>query len=77
MKLSMVIFIVIGLSSCVNGVIYESSPRLYESERNISKLKCQGLPAAQHKACLQDIPPEYDKYQEEREKLLEERIRTE
>jgi hypothetical protein len=76
MKLSIVIFIIVGLSSCADGVIYESNPKVYESERNISKLKCEGMPSPQRNECLQDIPPEYNKYQEEREKLLKERART-
>lgn len=64
MKINRVIFIgVVGLSSCADQ-------QLYESERNGKKLECQRLPTPQRDECLNQIPPEYDKYEEERQKLL-------
>lgn len=67
MKLNMVIFmVVVGLSSCTNR-------QLYESQRNGNKLECDRLPTVQRDQCLNQIPPEYNKYEEERQKLLKER----
>ncbi|MFO1388096.1 MAG: hypothetical protein U1F02_02955 [Cellvibrio sp.] len=59
MKLKIVFFLVIFLSSCVGQPLNESA-------RNTMKLKCQGLPIPQRNECLADIPPEYNKYQEDR-----------
>lgn len=70
MKLNRVIFIVVvGLSSCTDQ-------QLYESQRNSNKLECERLIAPQRDECLKQIPPDYNKYEEERQKLLKERIRT-
>lgn len=67
MKLNMVIFIVVvGLSSCTNQ-------QVYESQRNSNKLECERLPKPQRDECLNHIPPDYNKYEEERQKLLKER----
>ena len=69
MKLNMVFFaIVIGLSSCA-----ELDPQPTEADVGLLKLKCQGMPNPQRSECLSDIPPEYNKYQEDREKLLKDR----
>ena len=66
MKLKMVIFaIVVGLSSCA-----ELSQEPTASDINLRKLKCEGKPNPQRSECLSDIPPEYNKYQEDRQKLL-------
>lgn len=70
MKLNRVIFIVVvGLSSCTDQ-------QLYESQRNSNKLECERLITPQRDECLKQIPPDYNKYEEERQKLLKERIRT-
>ncbi len=69
-KLNRVFFIaVIGLSSCADQP-------LYESERNGKKLECQRLPNPQRDDCLNQIPPDYNKYEEERQRLLKERIKA-
>jgi len=67
MKFNMLIFIiVVGLSSCAN-----QEPN--EAERNSKMLKCESLPNPQHDECLQDIPPDYNKYDQERQKLLKDK----
>lgn len=69
MKLHMVILIVVvSLSSCI-----EFDPQPSGSEIGLRQLKCQGMSSPQRSECLSDIPPEYDKYQEDRRKLLEDR----
>ena len=69
MKLNMVILIiVVGLSSCA-----ELNPQPTESDVGLRKLKCQGMSNPQRNDCLNDIPPAYNKYQEDRQKLLKDR----
>lgn len=69
MKLNMLIIIsVVALSSCA-----ELSSQPNAADVNLKKLNCQGMPNPQRNECLSDISPEYDKYQEDRKKLLQER----
>ena len=69
MKCRMGIFIaVIGLSSCADQP-------LSGAERNGKIFKCETLPNPQRDECLQDTPPSYTKYEEERQKLLKDKSR--
>lgn len=69
MKLNLVIFIiVVGLSSCAD---FDSQPNA--SDVSLKQLRCQGLPNPQRNECLSDIPPEYNKYEQDRQKLLRDR----
>lgn len=73
MKINMVIlFIVVGLSSCADLM----NPKPYGSEIGLMKLNCQGMPNPQRNECLSDIPPEYNKYEEDRQKLLKDRAKN-
>jgi len=65
MKLNMVVFIcVVGLSSCTNQ-------QLYDAQRNSNRLECDRLQTVQRDECLKRLGPEYNKYEEERQKLLQ------
>ncbi|RYY76261.1 MAG: hypothetical protein EOO52_01710 [Gammaproteobacteria bacterium] len=71
MKFNMLILIVVvSLSSCAE---FDAEPS--GSEIGSMKLNCQGMSNPQRNECLSDIPPEYDKYQEDRQKLLKERAK--
>jgi hypothetical protein len=68
-KFNRVIFIVVvGLSSCADQP-------LGESQRNGKKLNCLSLSNPQRDECLQNIPPDYNKYEQERQKLLNDKSR--
>lgn len=65
MKLNRIIFIfIVGLSSCTDQ-------QLYESQQNSNKLECDRLQTVQRDECLKHLGPSYNKYEEERQKLLE------
>jgi hypothetical protein len=70
MKFNMVIlFIVVGLSSCAELM----NPEPSGAEVGSMKLKCQGMSNPQRNECLSDIPPEDNRYEEDRQKLLNDR----
>ncbi len=69
MRFKLVIFmVVVGLSSCADQP-------LAGSERNGKMMDCQRLPNPQRAECLQDIPPDYNEYEQERQKLLKDKGR--
>ena len=69
MKFNRIFFIIIvGLSCCA-----DQPPS--EAERNGRIFKCESLPNPQRNECLQDTPPSYTKYEEERQKLLKDKSR--
>jgi len=67
MKSNLAIFMFVAfLSSCTDQ-------QVYESQRNSNKLECERLPSPQRDDCMKKIPLDYNKYEEERQKLLKER----
>lgn len=64
MKLNRVVLVVVvGLSSCTDQ-------QLYESQQNSNRLECDRLQTVQRAECLKRLGLPYDKYEEERQKLL-------
>ncbi len=58
-----VLLLVAGLCACTNQ-------QVYDSVQNGNKLECDKLQTVQRDECLKRIGPTYDKYEEDRKKLL-------
>lgn len=58
-----ILALVFGLCSCTNE-------QAYNSVQNGNQLECDKLQTVQRDECLKRMGPSYDKYEEERQKLL-------